>query len=276
MADPGPAASPGVTHAWIRVMILSIRSPRYPSIPSMTTQMLFQQIPENVSYSRKNEVGIHAKRLILMSHLWTCLIFQWLSEVPVKFSFSTYEWEESINFTGWQMNIMLYLWQYLAQYFTTMWEMHFPAVLLFRAVPWHFKNVIFSGTNGPIFAWFLSPKATKEDREETGGKKSTVFTTVKAVSKCILHLCSLQGPPSLSSLVPLTSWRAEWLRGATPAFYPAREGLPLSIVKNINCRGVVKTRKTNGREVKCHIFPWSTMSHAQVRCKEMKSHYLQA
>lgn len=61
MADPGPAASPGVTHVWIRVMILSIRSPRYPSTPSMTTQMLFQQIPENVNYSRETEVGINAE-----------------------------------------------------------------------------------------------------------------------------------------------------------------------------------------------------------------------
>lgn len=161
---------------------------------------------------------------------------------------------------------------------STMWEMHFPAISLFHAAPWHFKYLFTSGMYGPapISAYHLSPKGTKEDREETECKKSTVFTPAKAVSKCLLHLCTQQGPPSFSFLVPLASWRAEWLRGATPAFYPASEGLPLSIVKNINCRDVVKTRKAKGREVKCHIFPWSTMSHAQVRCRDMKSHYLQA
>lgn len=51
MADPGPAASPGVTRAWIRVTILSIWLSTLPLYPSMTTQMLFQQIPENMNYS---------------------------------------------------------------------------------------------------------------------------------------------------------------------------------------------------------------------------------
>lgn len=44
------------------------------------------------------------------------------------------------------------------------WELHFPAVWLLQAEPWHFKYAFTSAFNGPapIFAWLLSPKATKE------------------------------------------------------------------------------------------------------------------
>lgn len=141
---------------------------------------------------------------------------------------------------------------------STTWEMHFPAVSLYRAGPWHFKYAFTSGFNSPasIFACLLTLRATKEDREEVEGEKSQQFLhQPKLVSKCVLHLCTLLGPPSLSCLVLLASWRAEWLRGATLSFYPASQGLPISIVKNINCRGVLKTRKAKGRDVKCHIFP---------------------
>ena len=87
----------------------------------------------------------------------------------------------------------------------SLWEMHFPAVSLFQAVPWHFKCAFTSSFNGPapIFACLLSPKATKEEGEEMGGKKSAVFTPAKAVSKYVLHLCTLLGPPI--PLIPRSS-----------------------------------------------------------------------
>lgn len=129
---------------------------------------------------------------------------------------------------------MLYLLQCLTQYSTTTWGMHFsncPDIL----------NMLSPVVSMVQYLHAFCPQRQQRRTEKRlKGEKWTVFTPAKAVSKCILHLCSLQGPPPLSYLVPLTSCGAEWLRGATPAFYPAREGLPLSIVKNINCRGVVK------------------------------------
>lgn len=107
--------------------------------------------------------------------------------------------------------------------------------------------------NGMCFVPKWNNRGQKKDKE---GEKSTDFTPTKAVAKRVSHLSTLLGPPSFSSLIPPTSWRAERRRGPThPFILPEEVCLPLRAVKNINCRSVVKTRKAKGRDVKCHISP---------------------
>lgn len=95
MADPGPAASPGVTCAWIRVTIV-YRSLCYPSTPSMTTQMLFQQIPENSDKTGvlkwKSRRQKNAKRLMwnLKFAIFLSLFYQTLSRWMWKYKIKSF------------------------------------------------------------------------------------------------------------------------------------------------------------------------------------------
>lgn len=181
MADPGPAASPGVTHAWIRVMIRSILLSTLPLHPQhdYTDVVSANSWKYELQYSIVFK-GELEKRLILMPELSTCHIFQMLSET--RWSRTKRESKSNTDCKHWQMDIMLYLCNVHHNTFSATWQMHFPAVLLFLAAAWHFKYPFSSGINGPIFAWLLSPKATKEDTEENDGKKSTAKAGVETVS----------------------------------------------------------------------------------------------
>lgn len=180
MADPGPAASPGVTRAWIRVTNVSIQlSTLHPPLPTAWLHRCCSSKFLKMWTTLSGWKRCSCIRRIMQS-CWFC-IYQPLNMPCFSADIISFYLDATKNtiaqsgkWSEWSTCGSIH-----HNTYGTMWEMHFPAVSLFQAVPWHFKYAFTSGFNGPapIFACLLYPKATKEEREEIERKKVNSFYT---------------------------------------------------------------------------------------------------
>lgn len=191
MADPGPATSPGGTCAWIRVKISGYTSVHITlSILGMTTHVV------STLESPTALINCNGKDMFI-------------TIVIVVASFGREKEKQQHNGTIWPAKRILHLWTTIPTGLCgrcTFQLLHFssqcPDIL-------NMLSPVVSMLLHQYLHAFCPQRQQKRSEKKDGEKSQQFFTLGKAVSQCVLHLCTLPGPPSLSSLVPLASWRAE-------------------------------------------------------------------
>lgn len=90
-------------------------------------------------------------------------------------------------------------------YHNTRQQMHYPTASLSWRCPdiLNMLSMVVSMVLSQYLHAFCPQRQQKRKEREQNGKKSTVFTLAKAVSQCVLHLCTLLSPPI--PLIPRSS-----------------------------------------------------------------------